>query len=248
MKKKIIIICISVILFLAIGISAFIIVSNNNKESLINEVKTLLEKDNFDKAKEIISKNDLLNEKAKEQTLKIISTRMTKYKVSSLDNFINLTNEDWENIKKFDTFINDLKLKDVSKKYEYFTKLIELEEYNQYIPAIKWIDSTDYEVWQSYIKLEVESDFTRVANMLPNYSFEKYGVENVYIKDLNEEKDKFAQYCKTISEAILESNLSKYNSVYDKITASVTLLANTEIKILTTKSELENKIKELPTI
>ena len=248
MKKKIIIICISIILFLTIGISAFIIVYNNNKERLINDVKTLLEKDNYDKAKEIISKNDLLNEKVREQTLKIISTRMTKYKVSSVDNFINLTNEDWDNIKKFDIFINDLKLKDISKKYEYFTKLIELEEYNQYIPAIKWMDSTDYEVWKSYIKLEVESDFTRVANMLPNYSFEKYGVENVYIKELNEEKDKFAQYCKIISKAILENNLSKYNSVYDKITASVTLLANTEIKILTTKSELESKIKDLPTI
>lgn len=180
--------------------------------------------------------------------LEELSTRMTKYKVSSVNNFINLTNKDWENIKKFDTFINDLKLKDISKKYEYFTKLIELEEYNKYIPAIKWIDSTDYDVRQSYIKLEVESYFTRVANMLPKYSFEKYGIENVYIKDLNEEKDKFAQYCKTISEALAESNISKYNSVYDKITASVTLLADTEIKIVTTKSELESEIKELPTI
>ena len=101
MKKKIIIICISIILFLTIGISTFIIVYNNNKERLINDVKTLLEKDNYDKAKEIISKNDLLNEKSREQTLNIISTRMTKYKVSSVDNFINLTNEDWNNIKKF---------------------------------------------------------------------------------------------------------------------------------------------------
>lgn len=248
MKKKIIIICVSIILLLAIGISTFIIISSNNKESKINEVKILLEKDNYDKAKEVINKNDLLNGKTKEKTLKIISTRMTKYKISNLDNFINLTNEDWENIKKFNTFIDDLKIKDVSKKYDYFTKLIELEDYNKYVPAIKWIKSTDYDVWHSYIKLEVESDFTRVANMVPKYSFEKYGVENVYIKELNEEKDKFAQYCKTISEAIAESNPTKYNSVYDKIIASVTLLSDTEIKIITSQSELEEKIKELPTI
>lgn len=173
---------------------------------------------------------------------------MTRYKVSSIDSFINLTTEDWENIKKFNNFINDLKLKEISKKYEYITKLTELEEYNKYIPAIKWIDSTDYDVWRSYNKIESENDFIRVANLLPKYSFDKYGVENEYIKVLNEEKDKFAQYCKTMSEAILESNLSKYDSVYDKFVTSTTLMADTEIKILTTKSELDNKIKALPTI
>lgn len=247
MKKKIIIICISVIVLLSVGIGAFIVVSNN-KENLINEVKTLLEKDDFDKAQQVISKNNLLDNDAKEDILKIISTRMTRYKVSSIDSFINLTTEDWENIKKFNNFINDLKLKEISKKYEYITKLTELEEYNKYIPAIKWIDSTDYDVWRSYNKIESENDFIRVANLLPKYSFDKYGVENEYIKVLNEEKDKFAQYCKTMSEAILESNLSKYDSVYDKFVTSTTLMADTEIKILTTKSELDNKIKALPTI
>lgn len=246
MKKKIIIICISIIILLSIGVGCFVIISNN-KQKTFNEIKTLLEQDNYGQVKTKINESKL-DTKEKDKINELILTRLTRYKVNNYDDFKNLTKEDWENIKEFSSLIDDLKLIERNKKFKYASELLKLEDYKKYIPAINWQNSDDYKVWHSYIDLKTENDFSKVASVLPKYSFEKYGLENVYIKELNEEKDKFSQYCKTASEAIDESNLNKYDSVYNKLKDSVSTMYDIEMKIISTHSELETKIKELPII
>ena len=153
MKNKKIFIIIGVVLVLVLGIGAFIFLNSNNVEKSVNEVKTLLEKDKYNEAYKMIKDKDLLS-KADEETNKIIKTRITKYKVSNLDDYLKLTNDDWENIKSFSEMINNL---DLSSKYTYLSKLIEInDKYQEYVPIITWQNSDDYDTFREYMKTETQ--------------------------------------------------------------------------------------------
>lgn len=245
MKNKKIIIIVGVILVLILGVGAFIFLNSNNVESSVNEVKTLLEKDNYSEATKIIKDKDLLS-KADEETNKIIKTRMTKYKVSSLEDYLKLTSDDWKNIKSFNEMINNL---DLSNKYTYLSKLVEInDKYQEYVPAINWQNSDDYEVYRSYMKVETQDDFEKSALMMKNYSFEKYDLNNKYIKELNDEVQNYINYCTQLVKAINENDLNLYDSISPKFKENITKLSNIEVDIITKTSELEKEIKNLPTI
>lgn len=245
MKNKKIIIIVGVILVLILGVGAFIFLNSNNVENSVNEVKILLEKDNYNEATKIIKDKDLLS-KADEETNKIIKTRMTKYKVSSLEDYLKLTSDDWKNIKSFNEMINNL---DLSNKYTYLSKLIEInDKYQEYVPAINWQNSDDYEVFRSYMKVETQDDFEKSALMMKNYSFEKYDLNNKYIKELNDEVQNYINYCTQLAKAINESDLNLYDSISPKFKENITKLSNIEVDIITKTSELEKEIKNLPTI
>ncbi|MGN1269200.1 MAG: hypothetical protein ACI4U0_06920 [Candidatus Aphodocola sp.] len=245
MKNKKIIIIVGVILVLILGVGAFIFLNSNNVENSVNEVKILLEKDNYNEATKIIKDKDLLS-KADEETNKIIKTRMTKYKVSSLEDYLKLTSDDWKNIKSFNEMINNL---DLSNKYTYLSKLIEInDKYQEYVPAINWQNSDDYEVFRSYMKVETQDDFEKSALMMKNYSFEKYDLNNKYIKELNDEVQNYINYCTQLAKAINESDLNLYDSISPKLKENITKLSNIEVDIITKTSELEKEIKNLPTI
>lgn len=245
MKNKKIIIIVGVILVLILGVGAFIFLNSNNVESSVNEVKTLLEKDNYSEATKIIKDKDLLS-KADEETNKIIKTRMTKYKVSSLEDYLKLTSDDWKNVKSFNEMINNLGL---SNKYTYLSKLVEInDKYQEYVPAINWQNSDDYEVYRSYMKVETQDDFEKSALMMKNYSFEKYDLNNKYIKELNDEVQNYINYCTQLVKAINENDLNLYDSISPKFKENITKLSNIEVDIITKTSELEKEIKNLPTI
>ena len=245
MKNKKIIIIVGVILVLILGVGAFIFLNSNNVESSVNEVKTLLEKDNYSEATKIIKDKDLLS-KADEETNKIIKTRMTKYKVSSLEDYLKLTSDDWKNVKSFNEMINNL---DLSNKYTYLSKLVEInDKYQEYVPAINWQNSDDYEVYRSYMKVETQDDFEKSALMMKNYSFEKYDLNNKYIKELNDEVQNYINYCIQLVKAINENDLNLYDSISPKFKENITKLSNIEVDIITKTSELEKEIKNLPTI
>lgn len=245
MKNKKIIIIVVVILVLILGVGAFIFLNSNNVESSVNEVKTLLEKDNYSEATKIIKDKDLLS-KADEETNKIIKTRMTKYKVSSLEDYLKLTSDDWKNVKSFNEMINNL---DLSNKYIYLSKLVEInDKYQEYVPAINWQNSDDYEVYRSYMKVETQDDFEKSALMMKNYSFEKYDLNNKYIKELNDEVQNYINYCTQLVKAINENDLNLYDSISPKFKENITKLSNIEVDIITKTSELEKEIKNLPTI
>lgn len=245
MKNKKIIIIVGVILVLILSVGAFIFLNSNNVESSVNEVKTLLEKDNYSEATKIIKDKDLLS-KADEETNKIIKTRMTKYKVSSLEDYLKLTSDDWKNVKSFNEMINNL---DLSNKYTYLSKLVEInDKYQEYVPAINWQNSDDYEVYRSYMKVETQDDFEKSALMMKNYSFEKYDLNNKYIKELNDEVQNYINYCTQLVKAINENDLNLYDSISPKFKENITKLSNIEVDIITKTSELEKEIKNLPTI
>lgn len=245
MKNKKLFIIIGVVLVLVLGIGAFIFLNSNNVESSVNEVKTLLEKDNYSEATKIIKDKDLLS-KADEETNKIIKTRMTKYKVSSLEDYLKLTSDDWKNVKSFNEMINNL---DLSNKYTYLSKLVEInDKYQEYVPAINWQNSDDYEVYRSYMKVETQDDFEKSALMMKNYSFEKYDLNNKYIKELNDEVQNYINYCTQLVKAINENDLNLYDSISPKFKENITKLSNIEVDIITKTSELEKEIKNLPTI
>jgi hypothetical protein len=244
-KNKKIFIIIGVVLILILGVGAFIFLNSNNVEKSVNEVKTLLEKDNYDEAYKSIKDNNLLS-KADEEINKLIKTRITKYKVSSLDDYLKITNDDWKNIKSFSEMINNL---DLTSKYTYLSKLIEInDKYQEYIPAITWQNSDDYDTFREYMEIETQDDFEKSSNLMKTYSFEKYGLENIHIKELNDETKKYIDYCDKMTQAIKTSDVNLYNSIYDGFQANVKKLYEIEVDIINKTSELEEAIKNLPTI
>ena len=164
----------------------------------------------------------------------------------SLRSTDDLSDDDWKNIKSFEDMLEKLKL---NSKYNYLSKLIEINtNYQDYVPAIKWQKSDDYEVFRSYMKVETQDDFEKSALMMKNYSFEKYGLENKYIKELNEEVQKYIDYCTQLVQAINNSDLNLYDSISPKFKENITKLSNIEVEIITKTSELEKAIKDLPSI
>lgn len=245
MKNKKIFIIILVVLVLILGIGAFLFLNSSNVEKSVDEVKNLLEKDNYNEAYQMIKDKDLLS-KANEETNKIIKTRITKYKVSSLDDYLKLTNDDWENINSFSEMVNNLEL---SSKYTYLSKLIEInDKYQEYVPIITWQNSDDYDTFREYMKTETQDDFEKSGNLMKTYSFEKYGLENTHIKELNGEVEKYIDYCGKVAQAIKTSDINLYDSIYDGFQANVKRLYEIEVDVVNKTSELEEAIKNLPTI
>lgn len=245
MKNKKIIIIIGILVVIAIGIVAFVFLNSNNVGNNVNDVKSYFEKDEYEKAYNLINEKNLLS-KADKDINELIKTRLTKYKVSSIDDYLNLSDDDWKNIKSFEDMLEKLKL---NSKYNYLSKLIEINtNYQEYVPAIKWQKSDDYEVFRSYMKVETQDDFEKSALMMKNYSFEKYGLENKYIKELNEEVQKYIDYCTQLVQAINNSDLNLYDSISPKFKENITKLSNIEVEIITKTSELEKAIKDLPSI
>jgi len=245
MKNKKIIIIIGILVVIAIGIVAFVFLNSNNVGNNVKDVKSYFEKDEYEKAYNLINEKNLLS-KADKDINELIKTRLTKYKVSSIDDYLNLSADDWKNIKSFEDMLEKLKL---NSKYNYLSKLIEINtNYQEYVPAIKWQKSDDYEVFRSYMKVETQDDFEKSALMMKNYSFEKYGLENKYIKELNEEVQKYIDYCTQLVQAINNSDLNLYDSISPKFKENITKLSNIEVEIITKTSELEKAIKDLPSI
>lgn len=245
MRNKKILIIIGILVVIAIGIGAFVFLNSNNVGNNVKDVKSYLEKDEYEKAYNLINEKNLLS-KADKDINELIKTRLTKYKVSSIDDYLNLSDDDWKNIKSFEDMLEKLKL---NSKYNYLSKLIEINtNYQDYVPAIKWQKSDDYEVFRSYMKVETQDDFEKSALMMKNYSFEKYGLENKYIKELNEEVQKYIDYCTQLVQAINNSDLNLYDSISPKFKENITKLSNIEVEIITKTSELEKAIKDLPSI
>ena len=245
MRNKKILIIIGILVVIAIGIGAFVFLNSNNVGNNVKDVKSYFEKDEYEKAYNLINEKNLLS-KADKDINELIKTRLTKYKVSSIDDYLNLSDDDWKNIKSFEDMLEKLKL---NSKYNYLSKLIEINtNYQDYVPAIKWQKSDDYEVFRSYMKVETQDDFEKSALMMKNYSFEKYGLENKYIKELNEEVQKYIDYCTQLVQAINNSDLTLYDSISPKFKDNITKLSNIEVEIITKTSELEKAIKDLPSI
>lgn len=245
MKNKKIIIIISILVVIAIGIASIIFLRSNNDGNSINNVKTYMENNEYEKAYNFIDEKDLLS-KADKDINDLIKTELNKYKVTSLEDYLKLSDEDWQNINSFEDMLKKLKL---DSKYDYVSKLIEINEnYQEYIPAIKWKNSDDYEVFRSYMKVETQDDFEKSGLMMKNYSFEKYGLDNKYIKELNEEVEKYIDYCMQITKAINAGDVKAYDSISSNFKENIANLSSIEVDIVLKTNEVEEAIKDLPNV
>lgn len=242
MKNKIIIICIAVIIILGIAIGGFFYISSNNNTKTVDEIAMLIRQEKYSDAGRIITEKSMIG-KENEKIHELINEKVTKYKVTSVDDFLNLNDENWNNIKSLYQMTNDI---GISDDYKYLATLLNIKDkYEEYIPAIMWDKSADSEAFSGYLKVEKQEDFGTSARFLKNYSFEKYGTESTYIKELNDEMQKYINYAETIEKSLKTNDVSLYNEIHDDFTDNITKIADIQIKIIQKNDELKKDIKNL---
>lgn len=246
MKKNIIIIIfLGSILLIGMGFGIFSIISKKNIENNIKEVKTLLDKRDYEKASILIKDKKILNDDVHELLLE----EMLKYKISTLSDLLNIKDDEWLNIEKYNKLLITLDLSN-DIRYKYTQELEEIKnEEKQYFPAIRWYieESESYRIITNLASSE-ELSFRTAASALQNYSFEKYGVDNIYIKDLNENKENLASAYIGIANAVKNRNLSQFEKAEKDALDASENERNISVKILQKQDEVTKKVKNLPAV
>lgn len=254
MKKKIFI-KIEIIFMLSIlSIIGIITFCNFNSKNIIkqniNEIKLLIDKGSYNEAYEIINENNLVT-KAGDEINKLVQEKLSKYKIDNIDILLELDEDKWNDIENFNKFIIDLNLINKDTKYNYLKELLKIqEEYQSYFNAIRWFNSNEYEQYQIYQKLEStdENSIIQTAGLLSKYSFEKYGLNSVYIKELNEETKRLSSAYKDIATALKTSNSKLLEEAKKISTDSLMTIADIQIKIILKSDEIKKAIENLPSI
>ena len=168
---------------------------------------------------------------------------MEKYNKINLEQFLKLSVNDWNNINSFNEMLKKLNLID---KYNYLSNLLEIKnEYQEYIPAISWYNSKDYETFDAYLEVEELEDFPKSANLMKDYSFEKYGLESAYIKDLNEQTQKYIEYCEQLGNGLKTNNNSLTLKAIENLSDNENEMYYTKLEIIDKSANLENELNIL---
>lgn len=243
MKKKRIIYISIVLGVLILGVFGVLYFKSNNN---IKKVEELLKNGDYKNVYNIIKEKELLSND-NEEINDLIKKNISEYSISSFDDYIKLSDNDWEKIKSFDEMIDKLNL---SRKYTYLSELIKIKnDYDKYIPVITWYDSSDKEAFDNCFPNDNDANSWKEASKCySSYSFEKYGIENLYISDLEQYRTKSSTATNNLGDALNSKNISKAEKALNELEKLEDKRYKIDIKIIEKYEELENKIKKLPVV
>ena len=239
MKKSLkLIITISCILI------AVIIIVSSLSFIHINKVGNLINSNNFETAKTMLDSSKLLTSIGKPILLKGISSKTESYKVSTFDDIIGFAEDDWNAIINYNDFLDSLSF--ISEKDDYINKLVQLSEYKDAFAAYKWYKSNDYSIWRSYIDNNDLSNVGSISifkSLLEKYSFEEYGIEENYIKELENERSSLVKNLGGFINAYNSYDVITFEDAKSKIVSSFANLGELELKILYKCKDIDTLVK-----
>lgn len=244
MKNKKMLIIIGILLFLVFGflfykVSNIFIENNNNLEKL-------LENNNYIRAYTVIKDQNLLSDKNKDKTYKIINSKIKEYKITSVNDYLKLTDNDINNIKSFNEMIYKLQL---YEDFSYLNKLVSIDDrFHDYIPAVRWYNSNNYTLYKENMKVDNLEDYEKSGKLMKDYSLKKYGLDNKIIKELDDEIKKYVSYCEKFSEFLKTRDEKFYNTFGNDFQNNLYQLNYLETSIKNKNADIEKIIKELPEI
>ena len=246
-NKKNIIIAVIIGIILVTGIVVFFF----NKDSKnLEKLDNLLQNDKYQEAYKIINDNNLLKTK-KDKTLKLITTRMTKYKVKDVETLFTFNNKDWDNIKNFDTLAKQLKLSNIDKKYTYLNKLMDIKKkHGEYFEIIRWCNNE----FSNYIEtingsiVSTGEGFKESAKKIKEYSFDGYNTSDKHIKIIVDSNNKIANNYSKMAKALSTNNYRLMNSLTKDCKNQLKKQENEMVKVVKINGEVESDINELPII
>jgi len=247
-NKKVLIIGIILLLIVILGVGAFLFINqNSNKlsEQMV-ELRELVTAKKYEQAKALIQANELLS-LAEEEILDLFVDEISTYKIEERADLEKVTNDEWEKIREVDSVLTELNIKREKRKFRYLDELLKLKEYVEYMPAIRWVESEDYEVWNEYMEFD-EANTDKISKLFREYSFEKYGIENLCIKELNIEKENIANYWESMIKAVSNNNTKQFDTIYDQFVESRTNVIKIQMEIVTIQYAIDTGMANLSAI
>ena len=209
-----------------------------------------MQNDKYQEAYKLINDNNLLKRKS-DETLKLITTRMTKYKVADTETLFTLDNKDWNAIENFATLIKQLKLSNIDKKYTYLSELIDIKQkYGEYFEIIRWYNKefkSYMDILNSINKFS-EEKYKQLANKLETYSFDEYNTSNKHMKIIVDANNKMINILKKLDKALKNQNYSLYNNLLKDMKSVINENQTELIKAIKINGKIENGLNELPII
>ena len=212
----------------------------------INKVGNLIKNNDFETAKTMLDNSKLLTSIGKPVLLKTINNKTESYRVSDFDDVIDFTEDDWNTIVKYNDFLDSLSF--VSDEDEYMSKLVELSKHKDTFAAYKWYKSNDYSIWRSYIDnndLSNVSSISMFKSLLEKYSFEEYGAEENYIKELENERSSLVENLDRFINAYNSYDVRNFEDAKTKIVSSCANLGELELKLLFECSDIDKLVKDI---
>ena len=240
MKNKKIFIVIGVVLFIIFGFIIFKISNKYIEEN--NNIEKLFENHNYNRIYNLIKDKDLLNTDNKENIYKIIEDNINKYKINNKEDYLKFTDKDINDIKNFNDLIKKLVL---YEKYDYLNKLVAIDDkLHDYMEAVRWYNSEEYKIYKSNMEIKELTDYEKSGKLMKNYSFDKYGKDDILIKELSEEIKKYVNYCEKFSTA-LNNKDSNLDDISREFQDNLYQINHIEITIKAKDTDLSNAINKL---
>ena len=239
-NKKLLLLIISIVIVISLSFGMFIFI---NKQNNISQIENELSHKNYSIVYSLIRDNHLSKSK-KVETL--LSKELEQYIVHNDKDLVNLTEEDWKNINDFSYIGSNLNINNV--KFNYLVGLIKLkEDYGEYFSSILWINSADYEQYQVYSQLNGtdESSISQTCNLLSKYSFEKYGLDSTYIKELNAETQTLLSTYNNILTALKTKNSNLLEDAKGTATSTLSVIADIQVNILLKSTDISKELQKL---
>ena len=243
MKKCIIIIIIICILIISLIYGGYKYFSyyryNQNIEISIEYIK----EGEYDKCINLIKEEnlDISNSSIFIETIIEISN---KNKIIDISDYLENFDTKISQISKLESFYNSLNIENeyLDNFYNYSNKL---NDYKKIVPSIKWFSSAEQYTYKKMMEGFDESNILMMARFLETYSFEKFGENEVHIKELKESFEKLSQQYYSMDTAIKTYNHSLLEESKKEATLILTDLAKIEIEIIAEQDAINNIIKKI---
>lgn len=212
----------------------------------MNKVSNLIMHNEFETANTMLNNSKLLTSIGKPILLKNINNKTESYRVSDFDDITGFTEDDWNAIVNYNNFLDGLSF--VSDEDEYMSKLVELSEYKDTFAAYKWYKSDDYSIWRSYIDnndLSNVGSISMFKSLLEKYSFEKYGIEENYIKELENERFSLVKNLDRFINAYNSNDVRNFEDAKSEIVSSCANLGELELKLLYRCNDIDKLVKDI---
>ena len=235
---KIIIIISIIVIFILICISVNSLFSR--------KVNRLLNNNEFETATNLVNDAKLLSIFSNNSISNNLKKKVDKYRMSSIEDFINISDEDWKNIENLNNFMSNTKI--ICDESNYIYELLQLRE-SEYFAVYKWYKSANYGIWDSYRNPDNYSyDISGIIlqkNFLQKYSFEKYGLDEKYIREMELEKNNLVSYYNDFINAYNANNSYKFEIAKQNVMNTIANLTNLEIEIITKCGEFEQQLAKI---
>lgn len=242
LSKKNIIIVVVIFLILILLAIAIILINNANTLKLEKELK----QKNYIEANKIIQEKKLIDNK---RIIELIDEEIATNKITTAEELLNLSSDDWQNIENLYNFVNLNKIK--VKNESYLIAITNIKQnYGEYFDAIRWYkNSESEEISKAYeINGDDRTEINRAIKEIDNYSFEKYNADSTYIKDIIQNNKKISNAYRKILKALDNSDSDLLEDAKSEAIDAITDMASTEISIILISGKFEEAIKALPNI